>query len=60
MVQKQYVIERKDWLDAAVAAFWPHKLIERLANTLKIEVPEGYQDETGFHFGSPPARKQNT
>jgi hypothetical protein len=59
MVQKQYVIEREDWLDAAAAALWPHKLIEWLANALKMEIPEGYQDETGFHFGPLPSGKQN-
>ncbi len=56
-MQKQYVIERKDWLDEAVATFWPHRMLERLKSALKIEIAEGYEDEAGFHYGSQPAVK---
>lgn len=58
-MQKQCVIERKDWLDDASVALWPHRLVERLKTALKIEIPEGYQDENGFHFGTQPASKQS-
>jgi len=26
--------------------------------TFKFEVPEGYQDESGFHYGKEPAAQQ--
>jgi len=32
--------------------------IGKLHFTIKIEVPEGYQDENGFHYGKEPAVKQ--
>jgi hypothetical protein len=40
-----------DWLEQAAAQF-------RAAITLHI--PEGYQDETGFHYGREPAAKNIT
>jgi len=54
MMQKQLSIERKDWLDAAIEGLWPARVVERLKNILILKVPEGYQDEKGFHFGARP------
>ena len=32
-------------------------ILARLRAAVKFEVPVGYQDETGFHYGRKPARK---
>ena len=32
--------------------------IGKLHFTIKVEAPEGYQDEHGFHYGLQPAEKQ--
>jgi hypothetical protein len=37
----------------------PAKLVTRLKNTINIKIPEGYEDEAGFHFGSEPTVKQD-
>jgi hypothetical protein len=34
--------------------------ISKLHFTIKVEVPEGYQDENGFHYGKKPAVQQIT
>ena len=34
-----------------------HGIVAKLRNAVRIEVPVGYQDETGFHMGVKPARK---
>jgi hypothetical protein len=52
MMHKQQVIEHKDWLDEASAVLFPAKLVERFKNLFKMEIPEGYEDEKGFHFGT--------
>ena len=32
--------------------------IAKVRPSFKIQVPQGYQDETGFHYGVKPAQKQ--
>ncbi len=33
-----------------------HEIMAKLRNAM--EIPAGYQDETGFHFGAEPAEKE--
>ena len=33
-----------------------HEIMAKLRNAM--EIPTGYQDETGFHFGAEPAEKE--
>jgi len=33
-----------------------HEIISKLKNI--VEIPTGYEDETGFHFGLEPAEKE--
>lgn len=37
----------------------PNRLLNHLSNCLLslFEIPEGYQDESGFHFGAPPSAR---
>jgi len=37
-----------------------HDIVARLWNAIRIEIPTGYQDETGFHMGVKPAEKAVT
>ena len=46
-------------LGAATVILSPAKLAAGLKNTLNHAIPEGYQDETGFHFGAKPTVEQN-
>jgi hypothetical protein len=54
MMHKQQVIEHKDWLDEVRTVLFPTKLVESLKSLFKMEIPEGYEDEKGFHFGVQP------
>jgi hypothetical protein len=34
-----------------------HGVVAKLRNAVRIDIPIGYQDETGFHMGVKPAPK---
>ena len=62
MILNQIFAEHKTWLQVAGAVLLPvksvaHQSVARLKNVIKIEIPDGYQDEQGFHFGVEPAAK---
>jgi peptide subunit release factor 1 (eRF1) len=48
----------KPWFNNGSAAFSPAGLLARLKNAIKIEIPVGYQDETGFHSGVKTAEQE--
>lgn len=33
-------------------------IVARMRKAVRIEIPVGYQDETGFHYGVQPAEKE--
>lgn len=33
-------------------------IVSRLRNAVRIEIPAGYEDETGFHLGVNPEEKE--
>jgi hypothetical protein len=35
-----------------------HEIVAKLRKAIRIEIPTGYQDETGFHMGVKPAEKE--
>jgi len=35
-----------------------HGILAKLRNAARIDIPVGYQDETGFHLGVKPAPKE--
>jgi len=41
----------KEWFPAHNASSSPMGILAWLKSALKIEIPVGYQDETGFHTG---------
>jgi hypothetical protein len=64
MLNKQHLIQTifdrtHVLLGAATVILSPAKLAAGLKNSLNHAIPEGYQDETGFHFGAKPTVEQN-
>jgi len=58
MTYKQAIVTHKDWSQTGNVGFSPAGLIAKLRKMVKIEVPVGYQDETGFHYGVKSADKE--
>lgn len=58
MSYKQYILTHKPWSHAGNFGLSPAGLIAKLRNIVKIEVPVGYQDENGFHYGAKSADKE--
>lgn len=63
MLTKQHMMQMMlDWahvlLGAAAVILSPTKLASRLTNALNSSIPEGYEDEMGFHFGSEPSKEE--
>jgi hypothetical protein len=64
MLLKQFFNHHATWLQAGSVVLAPVKSVAqlsvaRLKNAVKFEIPDGYQDERGFHFGAEPAPRQN-
>ena len=58
MTYKQAILTDKPWSHTGNFGFSPAGIIAKLRNMVKIEVPVGYQDETGFHYGVKSADKE--
>ena len=58
MTYKQTVAIHKPWLQSGTIGFSFTGLIAKLRNAISIEIPVGYQDETGFHSGVKSATKE--
>jgi len=57
MMHKQHTITMpKLWSPAGSFGLHLHELIARFGHV--FEIPTGYQDEKGFHFGAEPAQKE--
>lgn len=41
----------KAWFQGGNTGFSPAGIVARLRSAIKLEIPTGYQDETGFHLG---------
>lgn len=57
MIHKQSILTDKPWSHTGSFGFSTAGLIAKLRNMVKIEVPVGYQDENGFHYGSKSVSK---
>ena len=54
------IIDRTSlWLNAAAISALPSKLAGGLKNSINMSIPEGYEDEGGFHFGIDPTVEKN-
>ncbi len=58
MTYKQHILTYKPWSHTSFG-FSPAGIIAKLRNMVKIEVPVGYQDENGFHYGGKSAGKES-
>jgi hypothetical protein len=58
MTYKQSIQTNKHWTHSGHAAFSPTNLIAKLLTIVKIEIPVGYQDESGFHHGAKSVSKR--
>ncbi|HKW29565.1 MAG TPA: hypothetical protein VJT54_09530 [Verrucomicrobiae bacterium] len=48
---------QKNWFQITTLTAPVLAIIIKLRNLVKWQIPTGYQDETGFHFGVQPAEK---
>jgi len=59
MSYKQIIMEPKAWLSVENSGFSPAGIFTKLWNAVKIEIPVGYQDETGFHAGTKTGKEES-
>lgn len=59
MTYKQTMTVNKAWFHTGMSGFSPAGLIARLKNAVKLDIPVGYQDETGFHAGVKADEKES-
>ena len=58
MTQKQQTIDNvKPWPQVGSFGSFLHEIVTNLRNL--VEVPTGYQDESGFHYGPEPVRQES-
>jgi len=57
MASKQAVMGHKTLVYSRVG-FPLEGILEKLQNALKASIPEGYQDESGFHLGVKRAERE--
>jgi hypothetical protein len=58
MTHKHTITLHKPWAHTGSFGFHLHEIVARLWKAIKVEIPTGYQDETGFHMGAQPAEKE--
>jgi hypothetical protein len=58
MTHKYSLAIPKPWPYMGSLALHIHEITAKLRDIKKIEIPTGYQDETGFHLGVKPAEKK--
>jgi hypothetical protein len=51
MTYKHTVTLGKTWVNTGSTGLVPSGIIAKLLNAVKMQIPTGYQDETGFHYG---------
>ena len=59
MTYKQTMTINKTWVHNGSAGFSLSGLVARLKNAINLQIPVGYQDETGFHTGVKAESKEN-
>ena len=57
MTYKPAIMSHKTWEHTGSLGFSATGLIAKLRSMVKLEIPVGYQDESGFHYGAKSATK---
>jgi hypothetical protein len=58
MMHKHSTTMETPWLHKGSFGSHLHEVFVKLRKVIKVEIPTGYQDESGFHFGVNPAEKK--
>ena len=58
MTYKHSLAINKPWFHTGTIGFTFSGMIAKLRNAVNIEIPVGYQDETGFHTGVKSSAKE--
>lgn len=56
VIMKHTITMQKPWTLTGSFGLHLHEIIAKLKSV--VEIPTGYQDESGFHFGAEPAQKE--
>ena len=54
MMHKNTATMQKPMPEMASIGLMFHGIVAKLRNAVRIDIPVGYQDETGFHRGTTP------
>jgi hypothetical protein len=57
MMHKHTATVQKPMPEMASFGLMFNGAVAKLRNAVRIDIPVGYQDETGFHMGVKPAKK---
>jgi hypothetical protein len=55
MTLKHTIAGHKTWDNAGHHNFSLSEILNKFMKAIKLGVPVGYQDESGFHYGTKPA-----
>ena len=58
MMHKQSITLSKPWTHSVNTGSVLAGMMAKLKNAVKIQIPNGYQDETGFHLGVKSAKSE--
>jgi hypothetical protein len=58
VMHKHAVTMHKPLPDTVAFGSMFHGIIAKLRNAVRFDIPIGYQDEAGFHFGVKPVEKE--
>ena len=58
MMHKHTIALHKPWSHTGLFGLHLHEIVAKLRKAVSLEIPTGYQDETGFHMGVKPAEKE--
>jgi hypothetical protein len=58
MMHKHAATVHRPMPEMALFGLIVHGVVAKLRNAVRIDIPIGYQDETGFHMGVKPAQNK--
>jgi hypothetical protein len=58
MMHKHTIALHKPWSHTSFFGLHIHEIVAKMRKAIRVEIPTGYQDETGFHLGVQSAEKE--